>query len=114
MLFRSTEATYITSSANKNEDVTFKAAGSGGSYTVYYKVGKSEYTDTIEKGSDGKIYLRVVSTSRIDDGDQSAVTLHVLNEADVPVVVNVEGDDNSNPRVKVMEKVGNVTINGGQ
>ncbi len=108
-----TEATYITSSSNKKEDVTFKVSGNGGEYTVYYKVGKTEYTDTISKDSDGKLYLRIVSSSRSGEGDESAVNLHVMNASDIPVVVNVEGDDADRPRVGVTEKTGNVTVNGG-
>ncbi len=107
------ESTYLTSSANKKEDVTFKVSGSGGSYSVYYKVGKSEYTDTIEKASDGKIYIRVVSTARVGDDDNSALSLRVANDSDIPVVVNVEGDDPGNPRVNITERSGNVTVNGG-
>ncbi|MBR1910553.1 MAG: type II secretion system protein M [Lachnospiraceae bacterium] len=106
------EATYITSSTDGKEDVIFRVSGSGGSYSVYYKIGKAEYTDTIEKASDGKIYLRIVSTARMDDSDQSAVSLHVTNESDIPVVVNVEGDDSNNPRVTIQERAGNVTVNG--
>lgn len=109
-----TESTYITSASNNKEDVSFRVSGSGGSYSVTYKVGKSEYTDTIEKASDGKVYIRVVSTSRMDGDDESAVSLRVSNESDIPVVVNIEGDDSSNPRVSVVERSGNVTVNGGQ
>lgn len=108
-----TEATYITSSSNKKEDVTFSISGSGGSYSVSYKVGKSEYTDFISKASDGKLYIRIISSSRAGDDDESSVSVHVLNESDIPVVVNIEGDDNTRPRVSVMEKTGSVTVNGG-
>ncbi len=110
----STESTYITSSSNKKEDVNFKVSGSGGSYSVTYKVGKNEYTDTINKDTDGKIYIRVVSTSRMSNDDESAVGIHVINESDIPVVVNIEGDDSESPRVSITERAGNVTVNGGQ
>ena len=106
------ESTYITSSKNAKEDVSFRVSGTGGSYSVYYKVGKAEYTDTIDKATDGKIYIRIVSTARMGDDDKSAVTLHVTNESDISVVVNIEGDDSENPRVDVRNKTGNVTVNG--
>ncbi len=108
-----TESTYITSSANKKEDITFKVSGSGGTYNIYYKVGKSEFTDTMEKSSDGKVYLRVVATSRAGDDDDSAASIRVINESDIPVVVNVEGDDPGEPRINIVERAGNVTVNGG-
>lgn len=107
-----TESTYVTSSTNKKEDVTFKVTGNGGSYNVYYKVGKAEYTDKISRSSDGKLYLRVVSSARMGDDDESAATLHVLNESDIPVVINIEGDDSERPRIDIRERTGNVTVNG--
>ena len=106
------ESTYITSTKNAKEDVNFKITGSDGNYSVYYKVGKAEYTDTINKDADGKIYLRIVSTARMTEDDKSALTLHVSNESDIPVVVNVEGDDPENPRVDIRNKTGNVIVNG--
>ncbi len=110
----SSETTYITSKSAKKEDVSFKVSGDGGNYSVYYKVGKAEYTDTISKDADSKLFLRVISGARMNDDDQSAAVLHVINESDIPVVMNIEGDDPDNPRISVMEKVGNVTVNGGQ
>lgn len=106
------ESSYITSSRNKSEKVTFTVSGEGGNYSVTYKIGKSEYTDTIERTGDAKLYLRIVSTTRAGDDDESAVTVHVINESDIPVVVNIEGDDPGKPRVKMKEKVGEVTVNG--
>ena len=50
----------------------------------------------------------------MDGDDESAVSLRVSNESDIPVVVNIEGDDSENPRVSVVERSGNVTVNGGQ
>ncbi len=108
------ETTFVTSSSNSKEEVTFRVQGSDGDYSVTYKVGKSEYTDEIRRDSGSKLYLRVVSTSRSDDNDSSAVSLHIVNESDMPVVVNIEGDDSNDPRVSVMERTGDVTVNGGQ
>lgn len=103
--------TYITSADNKNHEVTFKVSGSGGKYKVEYTVGKTEYTDTISKAEDGKLYLRVVSTYRSGDDDKVSASLRVLNESNIPVVVGIEGDDPENPRVNVTEKSGEVTVN---
>ena len=107
-----TEATYITSATNAREDVNFQITGSGGSYSVFYKIGNAEYTDTIDKASDGKIYIRVVSSARMSDDDDSTIILHVQNESDIPAVVNIEGDDSERPRIEVRGNTGNVTVNG--
>ena len=48
------------------------------------------------------------------DDDESAATVHILNKSDVPVVVNIEGDDTEKPRISVIEKTGEVTVNGEQ
>ncbi|MCR5302168.1 MAG: hypothetical protein K6E49_06975 [Lachnospiraceae bacterium] len=108
----STESTYITSSSNSNEDVNFRVSGEDGDYSVTYKIGDAEYTDNIKKSGDTKIYLRIVSTSRMSDDDESAVTVHAINNSDIPLVINIEGDDAERPRVSVTEKVGEVTVNG--
>lgn len=107
-----TEETYITSAVNDREDVNFRITGEGGNYSVFYKIGNAEYTDTIEKASDGKIYVRVVSSARMGDDDGSAIILHVQNESDIPAVVNIEGDDPERPRIEVRGNTGNVTVNG--
>ena len=106
------ETTYITSDENKKEEVTFNKSGQSGKYLVSYKVGGTQYTDEIEKAEDGKIYLRVISTQRLDAADAVAVSLRVVNKSDIPVVVNIEGDDSDNPRINILEKNGNVTVNG--
>ncbi len=108
----STESTYITSSSNSNEDVEFSASGKDGKYSVTYRIGESEYTDEINKSGDAKLYLRIVSTSRMSDDDESAVDIHAVNDSDIPLVINIEGDDAERPRVRVVQKAGDVTVNG--
>ena len=108
----STETSYITSSSNSDEDLVFKVSGKDGTYSVDYKIGDTDYADEINKTGDAKLFLRVISTARMTDNDESAITLHVINESDIPIVVNIDGDDLENPRVRVMEKVGEVTVNG--
>lgn len=107
-----TETTYVTSDGNIDEDVYFRVSGSEGDYSVTYEIDNSEYTDEIAKSGNAKLYLRVVSSARMDEEDKSAVTIHVINNSDIPVVVNIEGDDSDTPRVRVKEKVGEVTVNG--
>ena len=102
---------YITSDKNDAQAVMFSVSGSSGNYTVKYSVGDNEYEDSIERESDGKVYLRIVSTERSSDNDKVAIALHVNNSSDIPVVVNVEGDDRDNPRFSIVERTGEVTVN---
>lgn len=104
-------SSYVTSDKNDVTAVSFVISGESGSYSVKYTVGETDYEDTIERSSDGKIYLRVISTERSGNKDKVAVALHVNNASDIPVVVNIEGDDRDNPRVSVVEKNGEITIN---
>lgn len=103
--------TYITSDKNGNSTVNFKFKGSGGDYSVTYKIGKTKYTDKITKDADGKLYLRIVSTYRSSDKDKVGGNFKITNSSDIPVVVNIEGDDPDKPRVNISERTGDVTVN---
>ena len=102
---------YITGDRNDTEQVIFSVSGSDGKYKVKYTVGEAEYEDETEREEDGKVYLRIISTERANNEDKVAVSLHVHNTSDIPVVVNIEGDDNDKPRVSITEKNGEVTVN---
>lgn len=102
---------YITSEKNNNSNISFSAKGSGGEYSVTYKIGKTKYTDKITKGEDGKLYLRIVSTYRSSDKDKVSGTFKITNKTDIPLVVIIEGDDPDKPRVNISEKSGDVTVN---
>lgn len=103
--------TYITSEKNNNSNISFSAKGSGGEYSVTYKIGKTKFTDKITKGEDGKLYLRIVSTYRSSDKDKVSGTFKITNKTDIPLVVIIEGDDPDKPRVNISERSGDVTVN---
>lgn len=103
--------TYITSDKNSSQDVIVKINGSNGEYTVTYKLSDSEYKDTIKKDIEGKLYLRVISSERMNKDDKVEISLHVSNASDIPVVVNVECDDSDNPRIFITERNGDVSVN---
>ncbi len=103
--------TYITDGENTTRDVFFTLSGGSGNYTVIYRIGDNEYEDETERSSDGKVYLRIISTERASDRDSVSVALHVADESDIPLIVNIEGDDRDEPRINVIERSGEVTIN---
>lgn len=103
--------TYITSEKNGKVNITYKVKGSDGDYSITYKIGKTKYTDKMTKDKDGKMYLRIVSTYRSSDKDKVSGSFKILNESDIPVVVNIEGDDPDKPRVTISERTGDVTVN---
>ncbi len=102
---------YITDEENATRDVTFFLTGDSGKYTIRYSIGDSEYEDETEREADGKVYLRVISTERSGKKDDVSVDLHVINESDIPLVVNIEGDDRDDPRINVIERTGEVDVN---
>ncbi len=104
------QSSYILSDENDKEDVTFVVSGSEGMYGIKYSVGDRKHEETLEKDSGSALYLRIVSTERMSDSDKVAVALHVVNNSDLSVTVVVEGDDQNNPRVEVVEQDGDVTV----
>ncbi len=104
------QTSYLVSDTDGSEDVSFALSGSNGSYKVKYSIGNETKEDTIAKESDQTLYLRIVSTERMSDSDEVAVKLHVINTSDIPLTVVIEGDDETDPRVDVVEKDGEVTV----
>ncbi len=104
------QSSYIMSDKKDNEDVIFEVSGEGGQYAVRYSINGERHEETYNKEGGSGIYLRVVSTERMSDSDKVSVSLHVVNKSDIPVVVAIEGDDENNPRVDVVEMDGDVTV----
>lgn len=104
-------ATHVTSDENGKEEITFNIAGSEGEYRVTYSAGSHGYSDKIEKSADGSLEIRIISTERYSDDDKVAASFHIINKSDIKVNVSVEGDDSNNPRVDIVEKSGEVTVN---
>ncbi|MBO4905006.1 MAG: hypothetical protein J5367_07255, partial [Lachnospiraceae bacterium] len=104
--------TYITSDSNDKESVTFTLAGSGGRYHGEYDMaGYSVTDDDFSKDTSGHAVLRVISSTRKDSGDKSAISLHLRTNSDIPLIVNIENDDPENPRVEIADTEGDITVN---
>ena len=103
---------YITSDTNDTQKVVFKLSGEAGKYKVTYSIGDNKYKDKIKRDADGKVYLHIISTERSGSDDNVTMDLHIHNTSDIPLVINVDGDDSERPRFNVSEKDGEVTING--
>ncbi len=104
--------TYLTSNSNEKESVSFTLKGANGNYTAEYELGGYKVTDDEFKTDiTGNVVLRVISSSRNGKDDKSAISLHIHNTADIPLIVNVENDDAASPRVEIASKDGDVTVN---
>ncbi|MCR5591428.1 MAG: hypothetical protein K6F73_07810 [Lachnospiraceae bacterium] len=102
---------YITSDTNDTQKIVFTLSGESGDYIVRYSVGDNEYEDKITRGEDDKVYLHIISTERSGDGDKVSMDIHAHNSSDIPLVINVDGDDSEKPRFKISEKDGEITVN---
>lgn len=104
------QSSYILSDENGNEDVTFSVSGGEGQYAVKYSIGGKNHEETYNKEGGSPIYLRIISTERMSDSDKVGVSLHVVNNSDISVTVAIEGDDENDSRIKVVEQDGDVTV----
>lgn len=104
--------TYLTSDKNEKESVEFSLRGADGRYYGEYEMGGFKVTDDDFKTDiTGHVVLRIISSTRKDSDDQSAITLHLRNTSDIPLVVYIKDDDPENPRVEIADKEGDITIN---
>ncbi|MCR5473588.1 MAG: hypothetical protein K6F28_00140 [Lachnospiraceae bacterium] len=104
--------TYITSDVNKREGVTFTLKGSDGKYVCEYELGDYKVSDDeFQKDKSEKVVLRIISSSRSDKKDKSSIDLHLINESDIPLVVNIENDDGGKARIYIVDTEGDITIN---
>ena len=103
--------TYLTSDKNEKESVTFTLKGSDGRYHAEYDMGEFSVKDDDFQKDTGHVVLRVISSARKDGSDKSAISLHLRNYSDMPLVVNVENDDADSPRIEIADTEGDITVN---
>jgi hypothetical protein len=86
----------------------------GEKYYVSYNIGSNSYPEDFDSGVEfdpgETLNLAITSTERKNDKDTSGVKLVIDNETDMTLNVKVDGDDASNPRVKISQRIGKVVI----
>ena len=104
-------SSFITSNNNTKETIEFSITGSEGKYKASYKLGERTFNDIeIEKTEDERLVLRIISSARMDEEDESAIALRLKNETDRILYVSIIYDDISNPRVDIEEKTGEIEV----
>lgn len=101
--------------SNTNDKVKGKltVSGSLGHFSYAYALGtmtQSKEGNLILDG--GKLRLDVISQHRKNAGDKVSLGLVIENKTDYPLVVNIINDDKNTPRFNLVNKSGNVTVNG--
>ena len=86
----------------------------GQKYYVSYNIGDVSYPENFDQGTEfdpgDDLNLLIKSSKRKNDKDLSGVKLVVDNETDKVVNVKIDGDDSSNPRVRISQRIGKVKI----
>lgn len=107
-----TESSYLTSSKNDTQEVNIYFEGKEGDYNAYYEIGKAKFDEEgIDFHKEGNIELQIISSARLDEDDDVAINLNIVNETDCIVKVKTINDDEENPRVNIKGTTGDIVIN---
>ncbi len=107
-------STEISSNVNESVNATIKFFMVGVKYYVSYNIGDFTFPEDFEAGSEfdpgDTLDLLIQSSKRKNNKDMSGVKLVIDNETDKTCNVLIDGDDASNPRVKIASRIGKVDI----
>lgn len=109
-----TRASYVYSDNPGFVNTKIKVTKKEGKYYFQYQTQNDSYPKDSSMEAfqplGQSINLLIYSSPRNPENDQNGINLSVINEADLPFVVQVLNDDPTKPRVKVTEQSGNVQI----
>lgn len=109
-----TDETYVYTDNVGNEPVEVVFENEGTNYFYRYKTSKFsypvKYTDRIAFTPGKFIDLKVYVESRTDEADKNGVNATLINKTELPLKVQVVGDEVSRPRFNVVSQTGNVSI----
>ena len=94
---------YIMSENKEILNVTLTLLQEGEEYAYHYETKESSYpsSGTINFTPQENINLQINSEARVTTDDLSGIELTIVNETDKKVVITIENDDQTNPRVSV-------------
>lgn len=109
-----TNETYLYADNSGNEPVEMVFENDGTNYFYRYKTSESSYPETYTGRipfTPGKlINLKVYVEARTDGNDKNGVNATLINRTDIPLNVQVVGDDAALPRFNVVSRTGTVNI----
>lgn len=103
----SDESSYVTSSANSEQNLDVQITEEDGKKYVTYAIGASSKKVEILTND---VTIFVKSSDRAGSDDTNGVNLSVNNSTDLAVYIKVSGDDATSPRFKVGSKTGTVKV----
>ena len=108
---------YVYADSNSTEQVEMILSQDGDKYYYKYKTSKGTFPANYDGlgaefvPTSKNIVLDILSRSRIDANDNSAMKLKIVNKTDKLLDVNINGDDSNNPRVTVEGDLSNISVN---
>lgn len=107
---------YVYADNQNFENIEFQIVQVDKNYYYKYKTQGESYptdyeNDMIQFDPHGTtVKLNIISNKRNSDEDNSGVNLSLINKTNLKLNVKVDYEDNKNPRVKVVNKLGNVKV----
>lgn len=107
---------YVYADNQNFENVEFQIVQVDKKYYYKYKTQGESYpkdyeNDMMEFDPHGTtVNLNIISNKRNSDEDTSGINLALINKTNLKLNVNVDYEDTKNPRVKVVNKLGNVKV----
>lgn len=103
----SDESSYVTSSANSEQNLDVSITEEDGKKYITYAIGASSKKVEV-LSSDVTIFVK--SSERVGSDDTNGVNVSINNSTDLAVYIKVNGDDASSPRFKIGSKTGSVKV----
>lgn len=109
--------TYVYGDSNSEEKAEMIFTQDGDKYYYKYKTSKGTFPANYDGPGEEfipmakDIVLGIMSESRVNANDNSAIRLNIINKTDKTVDVNISGDDSANPRVTIDGNSDNVKVN---
>ncbi|OOM71676.1 pilus assembly protein PilO [Clostridium sp. BL-8] len=109
--------TYAYADSNSTEQVELVLSQDGDKYYYKYKTSKGSFPANYDglgeefAPASKDIVLDILSRTRVDENDNSAIKLNIVNNTDKVLDVNITGDDYNNPRVTVQGDLNNISVN---
>lgn len=106
---------YIYSDNEGIEQIEFYFIKIDNEYFYKYKAGTKTYPENFNsfikfEPNEKDIILNIFSQKRVLDSDLSGANIKIINDTDKSVVVNVLGDDEIKPRIKILREKGDISI----
>lgn len=108
------DSTYLYADGNESLPVEIVFEKRGDIYFFKYEVDGKRYPLNYNSGSTfvpgDKLILHVFSSPRMNTDDVSGVSATITNTTDLPLVIEVESDDKTNPRFVLESSTGDVQV----